>query len=194
MPGPTALDDLDDDALVQRTLDGNRAAFGVLVARYQARVLAVCAQITGDYDQAPDLTQDAFIRAYTNLPRYQPGRSFFAWLYRIAVNGALNYRNRRDPAPVRGEQGNAALLTAPDPQPSPEALLERADLAAQVQAAIAQLPPDYAAVLALRFGADLDYAVIAATLDSPIGTVKARLFRAKALLRPLLEPLHEERP
>ena len=71
MPGPTALDDLDDDALVQRTLDGNRAAFGVLVGRYQARVLAVCAQITGDYDQAPDLTQDAFLRAYTNLPRYQ---------------------------------------------------------------------------------------------------------------------------
>jgi RNA polymerase sigma-70 factor (ECF subfamily) len=194
MPGPKALDDLDDDALVQHTLDGNRAAFGVLLDRYQARVLAVCAQITGDYDQAPDLTQDAFIRAYTNLARYQPGRSFFAWLYRIAVNGALNYRNRRDPAPVRGEAGVAALLTAPDPQPSPEALLEQAELAAQVQAAIGQLPPDYAAVLALRFGADLDYAAIAATLDIPVGTVKARLFRAKALLRPLLEPLHEERP
>ena len=62
IPGPTALDDLDDDALVQRTLDGNRAAFGVLVLRYQARVLALCAQITGDYDQAPDLSQEAFAK------------------------------------------------------------------------------------------------------------------------------------
>ncbi len=193
MPGPPARDDLDDDALVQRTLDGNRATFGVLVERYQGRVLAICAQITGDYDQAPDLAQEAFIRAYTNLGRYQPGRSFFAWLYRIAVNGALNYRNRRDPAPVRGEQGATALRTAPDPQPSPEALLEQAALAAEVQAAIAQLPPDYAAVLALRYGADLDYAAIAATLEIPIGTVKVRLFRAKALLRPLLTPLYEER-
>jgi RNA polymerase sigma-70 factor (ECF subfamily) len=193
MPGPTALDELDDDTLVRRTLDGNRAAFAVLVDRYQARVLAICAQITGDYDQAPDLTQEALIRAYSNLARYQPGRSFFAWLYRIAVNGALNYRNRRDPALLRGEQGTRALLTALDPEPSPEARLEQADLAEQVQTAIAQLPPDYAAVLALRYGADLDYAAIAATLEIPLGTVKARLFRAKALLRPLLEGLYEER-
>jgi RNA polymerase sigma-70 factor (ECF subfamily) len=193
MPGPAALDELDDDALVQRTLDGNRAAFGVLVERYQARVLAICAQITGDYDQAPDLTQEAFIRAYTSLARYQPGRSFFAWLYRIAVNGALNYRNRRPPAPVRGEPGTRALLAAPDPQPLPEMQAEQTAMAAEVQAAIAQLPPDYAAVLALRYGADLDYAAIAATLEVPLGTVKARLFRAKALLRPLLEGLYEER-
>ena len=109
------------------------------------------------------------------------------------MNGALNARNRRDPAPVRGEQGALALLTAPDPAPSPEAALEQADLAAQVQAAIAQLPPDYAAVLALRYGADLDYAAIAATLEIPLGTVKVRLFRAKALLRPLLKDLYEER-
>ena len=63
-----------------------------------------------------------------------------------------------------------------------------------MQAAIARLPAEYAAVLALRYGADLDYAAIAATLNVPIGTVKARLFRAKALLRPLLEPLNEEQP
>ena len=187
MPGPTALDELDDDTLVQRTLDGNRAAFAVLVERYQARVIAICAQITGDYDQAPDLAQEAFIRAYTHLARYQPGRSFFAWLYRIAVNGALNFRNRRDPAPVRGEPGACGAAGRARPGPVARSALEQAELAAQVQAAIAQLPPDYAAVLALRYGADLDYAAIAATLEIPLGTVKVRLFRAKALLRPLLK-------
>src|SRR6476646_1498933 len=134
MPGPPIPDQPDDDTLVDRTLGGDPAAFGALVQRYQARLIAICAQITGDYDQAPDLAQEAFLRAYAHLARYQPGRSFFAWLYRIAVNGALNARNRRDPAPVRGEQGVLALLTAPDPAPSPEAALEQADLAAQVQA------------------------------------------------------------
>src|SRR5439155_8390582 len=167
-------------------------AFGLLVERYQARVIALCAQISGDREQAQDLAQEAFVRAYTNLARYQPGRSFFAWLYRIAVNGALNYRSRRPPAPLRGEQGELALLTAADPGPSPEAQAAQADLARQLQAAIARLPSEYTTVLALRYGADLDYAAIAATLDVPLGTVKARLFRAKALLRPLVEPLLAE--
>ena len=192
MPGFLAPDDLDDDTLVRHTLAGQRDAFGVLVERYQARVIAICGQITGDYDQAADLAQEAFIRAYTGLARYQPGRSFFAWLYRIAVNGALNQRNRRLPAPVRGAPGAAALLGAPDPAPSPAAQAEQAEQARQVQAAVAQLPAEYAAVLALRYGADLDYAAIAATLDVPLSTVKVRLFRAKALLRPLLASLHEE--
>ena len=90
MPGLSALDDLNDDALVQRTLDGNNRAFEVLVRRYQARVIAICAQLAGDYDQAADLAQEAFVNAYTSLRRYEAGRSFFAWLYRIAVNAALN--------------------------------------------------------------------------------------------------------
>ena len=117
MPGPPAPDQPDDDTLVDRTLGGDPAAFGALVQRYQARLVAICAQITGDYDQAPDLAQEAFLRAYTGLARYQPGRSFFAWLYRIAVNGALNYRNRRPPAPLRGAAGAEALRAGARPRP-----------------------------------------------------------------------------
>src|SRR5438552_547117 len=113
MPGLSALDDLDDDALVQRTLDGNNRAFEALVRRYQARILAICAQVSGSYDQAADLAQEAFVSAYTNLRRYQQGRSFFAWLYRIAVNEALNYRRRRKPQQIPGEAGEQALLDTP---------------------------------------------------------------------------------
>lgn len=192
MPGPLALDDLDDDALVRRTLAGNRDAFGVLVGRYQGRVTAICAQIAGDYEQANDLAQDAFLHAYANLERYQPGRSFFAWLYRVAVNGALNYRNRKKPAPVPDAEGAEAMMRVTDPAISPQERVERMELARRVQEAVGQLPPDYAAVLALRYGADLDYAEMAATLGLPMGTVKARLFRAKVMLRPLLQALHEE--
>ncbi len=190
MPGLSDLDALDDDALVQRTLAGDPDAFAALVGRYQRRVIAVCAQIAGDYEQAADLAQDAFVSAYANLGRYQQGRSFFAWLYRIAVNGALNYRNRRGPVP--GEAGEEMLLGVADPAPSLEEQAEQAELARRVQDGMSQLPPDYATVLALRYGADLDYAQIAQTLNVPIGTVKTRLFRAKALLRAVLEPLREE--
>src|SRR5262249_43666145 len=140
MPGAPDPIAADDDTLVQHTLAGNPAAFGALVERYQTRVIALCAQITGERDAAPDLAQEAFLRAYTNLVRYQSGRSFFAWLYRIAVNGALNHRNRRPPAPVRGDPAALALAGAPDPAPLPEAVAEGRELTAQVQAAIARLP------------------------------------------------------
>lgn len=195
MPGLQAQDNSDnwnDDALVQSTLAGNTGAFGTLVERYQQRVIAICAHIAGDYDQAADLAQDAFVQAYTNLHRYQTGRSFFAWLYRIAVNTALNYRNRRPPSPVRGEEAESALQEAHDPGLTPEERAVQADLARRIQAGIAQLPTDYASILALRYGADLDYEEIAATLNMPLGTVKTRLFRAKAMLRPILERLREE--
>ncbi len=192
MPGISALENLGDDELVRRTLDGNTSAFGVLVERYQSRVIALCARITGDYTEGADLAQDAFMRAYGALDSYEQGKNFFAWLYRIAVNVALNYRNRRPPSPLPGEAGETALHELADPELTPEQRAERADLARHVQAAIAQLPPDYAATLALRYIADLDYEQIAATLRIPVGTVKARLFRAKAMLKPLLEPLYGE--
>src|SRR5437870_3637636 len=177
MPGLSALDALEDDALIQHTLAGDPDAFGVLVERYQARVIAICAQVTGDYDNAPDLAQDAFVSAYTNLRRYELGRSFFAWLYRIAVNRALNYRRRQTPATLPGDAGEIALANLPDLGPSPEERTEQAELAERVQKGMAQLPPDYATVLALRYGADMEYTQIADTLSVPVGTVKARLFR-----------------
>jgi RNA polymerase sigma-70 factor (ECF subfamily) len=147
-----------------------------------------------DYEDAQDLAQEAFLRAYTHLDRYQAGRSFFAWLYRIAVNGALTHRQRRPPEPVRGPAGATALRGVADPAAAhaPDAAAEHAERARQVAAALAQLPADYATVLALRYGADLDYNAIAETLQVPLGTVKARLSRAKALIRPLLAGIWEE--
>jgi RNA polymerase sigma-70 factor (ECF subfamily) len=85
-----------------------------------------------------------------------------------------------------------SALGDPDPGGEPAGQAERAERAQQVARAVAALPPDYATVIALRYGADLDYSEIAATLELPMGTVKARLHRAKALLRPLLAPLQDE--
>jgi RNA polymerase sigma-70 factor, ECF subfamily len=185
----------DDDECVRRTLAGDSTAFAALVERYGSRVIAICARVSGEsYDDAQDVAQEVFLRAYTHLGQYTPGRSFFAWLYRIAVNLALNRRQRRPPEPLRGAPALDALARLGDPSPAgaPEAQAERHERARAVAAALAQLPEDYATALALRYGADLDYAAIAATLDVPIGTVKARLHRAKALIRPLLAGLDEE--
>jgi RNA polymerase sigma-70 factor, ECF subfamily len=194
-PSDAQLAQADDDVLVRHTRDGDTRAFGVLIDRYQRRVIAICVRVAGaGYEDGQDIAQEAFLRAYTNLGKYQPGRSFFAWLYRIAVNLALNGRARRPPAGLGGAAaaGVFARLADADPAGEPAAQAERGEQARQVQAALARLPADYATVLALRYGADLDYAEIAATLELPIGTVKARLHRAKALLRPHLEPLRSE--
>ncbi len=184
--------DAEDDRCVRQTLAGDTQAFAALVDRYGSRVIAICARVAGDsYEDAQDAAQEVFLRAYTNLGKYDVGRSFFAWLYRIAVNLALNRRERRPPPTVGGDPGALLLdrLGDPDPagQPAPHA--ERAERLATVARAVVALPPDYATVVALRYGADLDYSEIAATLQLPLGTVKARLHRAKALLRPLLAEL-----
>ena len=197
MPGLSTaqLAQADDDVLVRECLAGDTRAFGVLVDRYQRRVIAICARVAGGpYEDAQDLAQDAFLRAYTNLARYQAGRSFFAWLYRIAVNLALTARGRRHDGPAGARTATDILAGLPDLDPggAPAARLERAEQARRVQAALARLPADYAAILALRYGADLDYTEIAATLELPMGTVKARLHRAKALLRPLLATMRAE--
>ena len=189
------LTQADDDTLVRQTLAGEQRAFEILIVRYQTRVIAICARVAGaGYDDAQDVAQEVFLRAYTHLEQYQQGRSFFAWLYGIAVNLALNRRKSRPPAPMRGTAAEIALgaLGDSDPGGEPEGQAERAERAHQVARAVAALPPDYATVIALRYGADLDYSEIAATLELPMGTVKARLHRAKVLLRPLLAPLHDE--
>ena len=184
--------DAEDDHAVRQTLAGDAQAFGALVDRYGSRVIAICARVAGDsYEDAQDVAQEAFLRAYTNLGKYELGRSFFAWLYRIAVNLALNRRTRRPPPALGGPAGALLLgrLGDADPTGQPAAQAERVERGATVARAVAALPPDYATVVALRYGAELDYSEIAATLQLPLGTVKARLHRAKALLRPLLAEL-----
>jgi RNA polymerase sigma-70 factor (ECF subfamily) len=191
----TELTQADDDTLVRQTLAGEQRAFEILIMRYQTRVIAICARVAGaGYDDAQDVAQEVFLRAYTHLEQYQQGRSCFAWLYRIAVNLALNRRKSRPPAALHGAAAEIALSAMGDPDPGgePAGQAERAERAQQVARAVAALPPDYATVIALRYGADLDYSEIAATLELPMGTVKARLHRAKALLRPLLAPLQDE--
>ena len=183
---------LDDERLIEACLAGETEAFGMLVRRYQDRLYPTVFRISGCAEDAQDLLQDAFLRAYEKLDRFRGGSSFYTWLYRIAVNVALSgRRRRREPAP--------GPRLAPDPaddptQTDPSLPAERAEREALIQRALNTLAPDHRAVVVLKDLDGLRYDQIAATLGVPVGTVRSRLHRARGELRALLHSLADEWP
>jgi len=168
--------------LVSRAQKGDRGAFGELVQRYQAGVVDVVYRMCADAQLAQDAAQDAFIQAWLHLPSYRPQSPLRNWLYRIAVNAALDAL-RRQASQLPEEIENLELA---DPQDNPESLLVQKERADQVQRAVQALPEACRAVLVLREYEDLSYLDIASTLDIPVGTVMSRLNYARERLRLLL--------
>lgn len=169
-----------DQEIVERCLAGDREAFAVLVERYGGRVYNVALRITGDPDGAADCAQEAFVRAYRSLHRYDPAYSFGPWILKIATNASLNYLRRwhAHEAPV-DEMPDAA-----EPEEAgPELTTLRREQLGEVLAAMAELPPPYRAALALRHFQELSYQEVADALGIPLGTVKTHLHRARAALR-----------
>lgn len=176
---PVALDP--DRSLVEQTLAGDLGAFETLVRRHERGVLRVAARIAGP-DEAPDVVQDSFLRAFHTLARFRGDAPFEAWLLRIARNTALNALGRRRPLPVEdvGQTGT-------DPaERSPAARLESAEQKERLGRKLALLSPAHRAVLVLRDVEGLAYEEIADLTDSPLGTVKGRLHRARQELIELL--------
>lgn len=174
--------DPDDAALVARSLDGDDAAFEALVVRYEGVLFGVAHRMLGDYEDARDATQDAFIRAHRKLDSFDPRLKFFSWLYRILVNQCLNARRARRPSePVLPHMVVGG---------TPLEALEAAERRSLVQQALLALPRDYREVVVLRHFAELGYDEIAATLGISPKTVKSRLYTARQRLIALL--LHEK--
>jgi RNA polymerase sigma-70 factor (ECF subfamily) len=186
----------DDQELVEACRAGRSEAFGVLVRRYQDRIYPTLLRLTGSPDDACDLLQDAFLRAYEKLDRFQGESSFYTWVYRIAVNLALSDRRRRKVAGRSPKSLDAEPMERPEDTAStdPSLPLERAERDERIVEALGRLHPDQRAVVVLK---DLDgqrYDEIAALLKIPIGTVRSRLHRARGELRILLQDLFEEAP
>jgi len=177
--------ELSDETLARQTQGGDTDAFVTLVARYQRTVFNVAYRMLGNAQDAEDIAQEVFLRAYQSIWRFDPSRPFFSWLYRIAVNSCLTARTR--PRAVALTDEVAASL--PAPTPSPEQQVLRDERQAAVQAAVARLAEHERALVALRYDADLSYDAIATTLGLPLGTVKTRLFRVRQRLAQLL---HED--
>ncbi len=183
-------------ALVQRARSGDVVAFEQLIEPYVGRLYNYVARMVGEPSDAEDLTQDVLLRAHRAIGSFRGGATFQTWLYRIATNIAVDALRRRGrhrarvsslDDPWQAEQG-AMTREVRDRQRDPQELVEAAELTTEVQQAIAQLSPKLRAVVVLFDIEGLSYEEIAETLQLPLGTVKSRLFNARARLRELLGP------
>lgn len=183
----------DDATLVALVLAGDQSAFAELVDRYHGEVYYLALRQLRQREDAEDLAQEAFLRAYRALTQYDPMRPFGAWLYAITARLCIDAHRRRKVRPVsltRPEEGTAAEereWEIPDTSEGPEARVERQDEALRLSALVDRLPPDYRLAILLRHSQDLSYEEIAAATGVPLGTVKARIHRARNQLRAWLE-------
>jgi RNA polymerase sigma-70 factor (ECF subfamily) len=176
-----------DAELVESCLAGRRESFDVLVERHQRHVYQLCYRFVGNHEDASDLTQDVFVRAYRALRNFKGEASLGTWLYRIGVNVCLNKVGAKTPKP----ESLDPLLAASDeriasPAESASDAVLREERAVQVRAAIARLPTKQRATLILRIYHELPHEEIAGILGSSVGAVKANFFHALNNLKKLL--------
>jgi RNA polymerase sigma-70 factor (ECF subfamily) len=173
----------DDAALVQAFLGGRREAFDVIVERHRRQVYQLCYRFAGNHEDAADLAQDVFIRAFRGLKSFKGQASLGTWLYRIGVNVSLNRAAVRKPVVEPIEPDRHVDTHAQDPL---DGLLQD-EHGARVRAAIRRLPPKQRATVILRVYHEMPHEEIARTLGSSVGAVKANFFHALASLRRLMK-------
>jgi RNA polymerase sigma-70 factor, ECF subfamily len=179
--------DPEDQGLVDRATRGDRAAYGALVKRYQRRVYITALQITHNPADADDLTQETFVKAYRALPQFDARSDFFTWLYRIAVNSALNFlssAHRRRSVPLEEDelipQAVERLVAGRD---DPRERAELRQLCGKVMEAMATLKPDLRITLVLHAVEGMNQKEAAEVRDCAEGTVAWRISEARRLLR-----------
>jgi len=173
-----------DTKLVKRVQKGDKGAFDLLVLKYQHKIVNLVMRYVRDQEQALDITQEAFIKAYRALPRFRGDSAFYTWLYRIAVNTAKNYlaAQRRRPMDIEFDLQDPeqydlhAKLKETD---TPESVSIGNELRETLERAIAALPDDLRTAIILRELDGMSYEEIAQTMDCPVGTVRSRIFRAR---------------
>ncbi len=182
----TAVGELDERTLILRCQKGDRASFDGLVVRYMRQATAFALGWTGSREDAVDLSQEAFVRAYRSIRSFDASRPFYPWYHRILKNLCLNHLAR---AARRHEVPLVDDLEVGVDYATPEYLAEREELRRQVWEAIRRLEADHREILILREFQQLSYAELAAVLDIPRGTVMSRLHEARRRLRERLEPM-----
>ncbi|MDD6089239.1 MAG: sigma-70 family RNA polymerase sigma factor [Candidatus Limivicinus sp.] len=174
-------------AIVRKVLKGDTNAFETLVLEYEKNVYNIALRMTGNSEDASDMTQEAFIKAFNSLQSFRGDSKFSVWLYRIVSNVCLDFlrsRNRRPTVSlsVEDDDGEDTQLDVADESQSPELLLDRKLTRESVRRGLDSLPPDYRQILLLREIQGFSYEEISKALHLEVGTVKSRIFRARKRL------------
>ena len=173
--------------IVRRVLEGDVNAFEDLVTEHEKGVYAIAQRMTGNAEDAADMTQETFIKAYNSLSSFRGDSKFSVWLYRIATNVCLDFLRSRSRKPtvslsVEDDDGEETQMDIADESQSPEQLLERGLTRDAVRRGLKSLSPEYRQILLLREIQGLSYEEISQTLALEVGTVKSRIFRARKRL------------
>jgi len=196
----TANISIDDSVLVEQCRQGDTAAMGRLILKYQNRIYNAVLKICANPDDAAELTQEAFVKVIENIDKFEGRSSFYTWAFRIAVNLTLNYcrRNVRlglksldagDDKPDGRARQTLKEFLADAGSPDPAAVAENRELCEIVTAALMRLTDEQRAVIVLRDVEGMNYAQIADVLDIELGTVRSRLSRGRNNLREIMEAL-----
>lgn len=181
-----------DKQLVVRVQKGDKAAFDLLVIKYQQKIMSLIGRYVHDVHEVQDVAQEAFIKAYRALPGFRGDSAFYTWLYRIAINTAKNHlvsRSRRPPG-SDVDVDDAQYLEAGDAlrdRESPENALFGEELRTKVNAALDALPDDLRTAVTLREFDGLSYEEIAEVMECPVGTVRSRIFRAREAIDKIVQ-------
>lgn len=176
--------------LIQEVRNGNRQSFTELMRRYQERVYWVARRIVGSHEDADDIAQETFVKAYVGLGDFRGDSSFFTWLYRIAVNLSLNAIRKRQVMNYLHESPLLSRILPADDDPQKKA--EYRDLLSKLEKAVALLPDKQRAVFVLRYYEEMPYAEIAKVLKTSVGGLKANYFHALKKVQQVLKDETED--
>ncbi len=196
-PRPKATVSAEERALIERCKRGDLGAFNDLVRKYEKQVYNFAYRLTGNYDDANDVAQDAFLRVFNAIGTFRGDSSFSTWLFRITTNVFLDERKKAKSHPQTSldeylELGESSVARQiEDPSPTPEAVLEESERAQILLKAVGDLPEYQRAMVTLYHTQQKSYEEIAEIMDLPIGTVKSRLNRARLALKEKLSGIRE---
>lgn len=174
-----------DKQLVQQILDGDREAFTFLVERYGKQIYSLTYRLTNDPQEAQDLGQEAFVRIYQMLDRYDPGRPFFSWMYKVAVNQCYSVLRRRREEHTPLEEVEHLVSDREGPG-QPEQYVQTRENQRTVQEALARLPEPYRMPLVLRYLEEMSYREISQALEISESAVESRIHRGKKMIAKIL--------
>lgn len=184
-----------DLRLVKRVQEGDKKAFDLLVLKYQRKVMSIIARLVRQPAEIEDIAQETFIKAYRAIPSFKGESAFYTWLYRIAINCTHSYvekhlkRSLLPDEKISLDEGTLAINPSLIDSHTPESNLVNQEIVQVIQQSLSELPDELRQALELRELEGLSYDAIAAQMQTPIGTVRSRIFRAREAIAARLKPV-----